>query len=288
MAVPKNPGHQREWVSRGGTPAPRVPSPSPSASQNALVFMAKWPQPGRAKTRLCPPLTPAQAASLACAFLLDTLAMAACADADLFLAFAPESAASDFRALVGPDVGLIPAEAPHLGIALREGQRAALAMGYRRVALVGSDLPHLPAYRYAEAFAALAGADAVLGPSGDGGYYLLATERETPELFAHITWSTATVYRQTRDRAAAAGLRVAEIAPCDDVDTADDLPRLFDALRRRPGAGHTLRLLERLFALSLSMGGESFTIGLNQHRVAPLAREERETARKASTERARP
>src|SRR5581483_8224650 len=102
-------------------------------SENALVLMAKWPHPGRTKTRLSPPLTPSEAAELARAFLLDTLAEAARADADRILAFAPLSAAEDFRRLVGPNVGLIPAEAPHLGIALREGQRAALAMGYRHV-----------------------------------------------------------------------------------------------------------------------------------------------------------
>jgi uncharacterized protein len=215
-------------------------------SDNALVFMAKWPHPGRAKTRLCPPLTPAEAADLARAFLLDTLAEASCADADLFLAFAPVSAAGDFRRLLGPDVGLIPAEAAHLGLALREGQRAALAMGYRRVALAGSDLPHLSAARYAEAFDALHHADAVIGPSGDGGYYLLEAAHETPALFENITWSTSVVYRQTQDRAAAAGLRLQTISACDDVDTAEDLPFLLDVLRQHPGAGHTLRLLERL------------------------------------------
>lgn len=215
-------------------------------SENALVFMAKWPHPGQAKTRLCPPLTAVEAADLARAFLLDTLAEAARADADLLLAFAPVSAAEDFRRLLGPCLGLIPAEAAHLGIALREGQRAALARGYRRVALVGSDLPHLPAVRYAEAFAALDGADAVIGPSADGGYYLLATQHETPVLFEDITWSTAVVFRETMERAVAAGLRMAEIAPCDDVDTVDDLLPLWRALRRHPGAGHTLALLERL------------------------------------------
>ena len=214
--------------------------------ENALVFMAKWPEAGHAKTRLSPPLTPAEAAELARCFLLDTLAGAACAGADRWVAFAPLTAAAQFRRLVGTHAGLIPAEAPHLGGALRRAQGAALAMGYRRVALVGADLPHLPVSRYAEAFAALAEADVVLGPSADGGYYLLAAERETPRLFAEVDWSTPVVYRQTRARAAAAGLRVAAITGCDDVDTADDLPALYTALGERPGGGHTLAMLARL------------------------------------------
>jgi hypothetical protein len=87
-------------------------------SENALVSMVKWPEPGRAKTRLSPPLSPAEASDLARAFLLDTLAEAARADADCWLAFAPASAASAFRALAGPGVGLIEAETADLGLAL--------------------------------------------------------------------------------------------------------------------------------------------------------------------------
>lgn len=218
-------------------------------TDNALVFMVKWPQPGRSKTRLCPPLSPQQAAALARCFLLDTLAGARASGADCWLAFAPAGAEGDFRRLAGPDVGLIPAEAASLGDALREAQRAALALGYRRVALVGSDLPHLPPIRYAEAFAALSGADAALGPCADGGYYLLAASAPTPGLFERITWSTAVVSMQTRARAREHGLRLAEIAPCDDVDTAADLPALFEALTAAPGAGHTLALLRDLAPL---------------------------------------
>ncbi len=213
---------------------------------NALVFMAKWPEPGRAKTRLSPPLSPGDAAALARSFLLDTLAEAAFAGADRWIAFAPVDAAGSFRGLAGSDVGLIPAEAPDLGTALRRGQEAAFAMGYRRVALVASDLPHLPAVRYVAAFAALDAADAVLGPSDDGGYYLLATARATPHLFHDVAWSTETVAGQTRARAAEAGLSLIEIAGCDDVDTAAALPGLLTALRERPGAGHTLHTLQRL------------------------------------------
>ncbi|MBI2761094.1 MAG: TIGR04282 family arsenosugar biosynthesis glycosyltransferase [Chloroflexi bacterium] len=219
--------------------------------------MTKWPEPGRAKTRLCPPLTSDEAAGLARCFLLDTLASAAGVGADLWLAFAPFSDAGRFRALAGPDVGLIPAEAPDLGGALAEAQRAALALGYRRVALVGADLPHLPAVRYTEAFAALADADVSIGPSADGGYYLLAAARSTPRLFERVAWSTSAVYRQTLTRASESGLRVAIIEQCDDVDTADDLPWLTETLRRAPGAGHTLSFLEAMEQFGSRSSGSS-------------------------------
>ena len=271
-------------VNRGGYDSPRYPLPATRypRPEGALVFMAKWPEAGRSKTRLSPPLTPGEAAELARCFLLDTLAEAARADADCFLAFAPLSAAQAFRRLAGPTVGLIPAEAPHLGLALREGQRTALAMGYRRVALVGSDLPHLPASRYADAFAALAEADVAIGPSGDGGYYLLAAERTTPSLFEQIAWSTPAVYQQTLDRAAGAGLRTAAVAGCDDVDTAADLPALLAALRERPGAGYTLAMLERLAVQPLTprpplpqgeRGSTGRTSMHNAHSPSPLVGE---------------
>ncbi|MGD9891112.1 MAG: TIGR04282 family arsenosugar biosynthesis glycosyltransferase [Dehalococcoidia bacterium] len=212
-------------------------------AENALVFMVKWPEPGRAKTRLSPPLSPAAAANLARAFLLDTLAEAARADADRWLAFAPAAAASSFRSLVGRGIGLIEAETADLGGALDRAQRAALATGYRRVALIAADLPHLDAGRYADAFAALSRADVAVGPSSDGGYYLLAAEQPTPSLFEGVTWGTASVYQETLQRAGESSLSIAEIATCDDVDIAPDLVWLFDALCRRPGAGHTLALL---------------------------------------------
>ena len=215
-------------------------------SECALVFMTKWPEPGCAKTRLSPPLSLSQAAGLARCFLLDTLASASAAGFDCLLAFSPVRASEQFRRLIGPRVGLIAAEAPDLGAALRQAQHTALGLGYRSVALVGSDLPHLPAERYRDAFALLAEADVVIGPSGDGGYYLLAACSPTPSLFEGLAWSTAAVYERTLERAAEANLRAASIRSCDDVDTFADLPPLLAALRARPGAGHTLRALERL------------------------------------------
>jgi uncharacterized protein len=215
-------------------------------SENALVFMVKWPEPGRAKTRLSPPLSPDDAAALARAFLLDTLTAAAACDADRWLAYAPVAAAPSFRSLVGPHVGLIAAEAADLGVALERSQCAAFELGYRRVALVASDLPHLDVGRYAAAFTALERSDLAIGPSSDGGYYLIAGRRPAPHLFRGMAWSTSAVFDETRRRAGASGLSVTTLATCDDVDTAADLPWLFDTLRRRPGAGHTLALLEQI------------------------------------------
>lgn len=215
-------------------------------SNQALLYMTKWPESGRAKTRLSPPLTLEEAARLARCFLLDTLDAARVADADRYLAFAPMDAREPFRALVGPDVGLIPAEGAHLGVSLHEAMRAAFALGYARAAVVASDVPHLPPTRYADAFAALNSADVAIGPSADGGYYLLATARPIPRLFEGIAWSTETVCTTTLARAAELSLRVAVLPSCDDVDTAADLPRLHAALRGQPHGARTRAALVAL------------------------------------------
>jgi len=213
---------------------------------HALVFMAKWPEPGRAKTRLSPPLTPFEAAKLARCFLLDMLDSATAVGADRWIAFAPAARVADFRRLVGGGVGLIAAEFDCFGDALQAAQHTALAKGYRSVSLVASDLPHLTADRYLEALAALKTADVALGPCSDGGYYLLASERETPSLFCGVAWSTSVVYSQTLQRAEQAGLRVARLPSCDDVDFGSDLGLLCSALSLHPGAGRTLNFLRRL------------------------------------------
>jgi len=163
-----------------------------------------------------------------------------------WLAFAPAASADRLRRLAGGHVGLIAAETLDFGVALEQAQARALDMGYRSVALVASDLPHLRAERYEEAFAALEQADVALGPCADGGYYLLATSKKTPRLFRAIAWSTETVYASTLTRAGEARLRVATLEPCDDVDTPADLVPLFSALSARPGAGHSLAALLRL------------------------------------------
>jgi rSAM/selenodomain-associated transferase 1 len=215
-------------------------------TDHALVFMAKWPEPGRAKTRLTPELTLSQAAELACCFLLDTLDVARAAGEDRWIAFAPASAWTRFRQLVGPEVGLIHAEFESFGDSLRTAQQTALAMGYKSVSLVASDVPHLPPDRYLDAFEALERADVAIGPCADGGYYLLAAKRETPSLFRRIAWSTSTVYGDTLGRATEAGLRVVALPACSDVDTAADLELLYAELASRSESCRSLELLLRL------------------------------------------
>jgi hypothetical protein len=147
-----------------------------------------------------------------------------------------------------------------LGRRLDRAIARALASGFRRVVVIGSDAPLIQPEVIDEAVAALATHDLVLGPARDGGYYLLGLGRRAPSLFSGIPWSTGAVLRRTLGRARRAGLRVKELPALPDVDRLEDLRKLGLALRRprlrpwssRPGA--TIRALLRLPAGLLLVG----------------------------------
>src|SRR5262249_9880830 len=99
------------------------------------------------------------------------------------------------------------------------------------VVVIGADAPHLPAARLDEAAHALReGADLVLGPADDGGYYLIGLARPVPELFSGISWGSADVLAATRARAASLGLRTRLLPGGFDVDEPADLVRLRTAI----------------------------------------------------------
>lgn len=196
--------------------------------QNAqiLIIMARRPTPGQTKTRLCPPLTPAQAALISEGMLRDTLDLARqVAGVRPALAISPDGAESYFAALA-PDALLIEQGAGDLGARLARVTSAAFAGGARAAGALSSDSPAVPATYLARAFTLLSEVDLVLGPTEDGGYYLAALRQAAPPIFNTVPMSTSTVLRDTLAVAAGLGLRAALLPPCYDVDTAADLARL--------------------------------------------------------------
>jgi uncharacterized protein len=191
-----------------------------------LIIMARRPTPGQTKTRLCPPLTPVQAALIAEGMLRDTLALVRrVAGVGLALAVSPEGA-DDYFATLAPDALLLAQGADDLGVRLARVTSAAFAGGAHAAGALSSDSPAVPAEYLMRAFTLLAEVDLVLGPSEDGGYYLAALRRPAPTIFTTVPMSTPTVLRDTLAVAAGLGLRTALLPPCYDVDTAADLARL--------------------------------------------------------------
>jgi rSAM/selenodomain-associated transferase 1 len=193
---------------------------------NALLVIAKRPAAGQTKTRLAPPLSPAQAAELYECFLLDTLDIArAVPDVERFIYYAPDGAAPYFARLA-PDFGLTPQMGGGLGERLDCVLTRCLEAGYTRVVVMDSDSPTLPAAHVARAFADLARHDVVLGPCEDGGYYLIGLTGPQPRLLREVEMSQPNVLRDTLAVAHAAELRVSLLPSWYDVDTADELLKL--------------------------------------------------------------
>lgn len=223
-----------------GAPVPGATSALPRSSparRQALVIVGKAPLPGEAKTRLCPPLRPEQAARLYGAFLADTTRLALRLDFDrVTLVYPPRAGAEQLLgALLPESVALLAQAGSGLGEALPGAFRTHFGAGFDRVVLIGSDNPTLPGEIVQAAATGLDAHDVMLGPSSDGGYYLVAMDRLHPKLFENIAWSTDVVLSQTLARARQQGLRVGLLPGWYDVDTVAELRRLQHDLGELPG-----------------------------------------------------
>lgn len=201
----------------------------PPKTSNALLLVAKAPAAGRVKTRLAADgFGEERVTELASAFLEDSCALLA----------HPLLPARVVLALDG-DPAALPAATRYLPVVAQGdgdlGQRltdlfaAQFAIpGTRCVCAIGSDTPHLPLAFLVEAFSRLASPDTdiVWGPTEDGGYYLVGTNRPTPEIFRDIPWSGSDVLAVSRERARSAAMRDALLPPWYDIDTAADLAKL--------------------------------------------------------------
>jgi rSAM/selenodomain-associated transferase 1 len=200
-------------------------------TQQMLLVVAKQPAAGQTKTRLCPPLTGATAAALYECFLRDTLEiMRRTPSVTPGIVYLPAAAAGYFRELA-PDFHLTLQEGADLGERLDNLLTTALAQGATAAVVMDSDSPTLPVAYVSEAFSRLQeGADVVLGPCDDGGYYLIGLKQPQPRLLREVQMSTPTVLRDTLAIAEELGLRVALLPTWYDVDTAAELQRLRQEL----------------------------------------------------------
>ena len=211
-----------------------------------VVIMAKQPVAGRTKTRLCPPLSAAQAAGLYAAMLRDTVEWASgLAGLKLAMAVTPPDAARALAGWVGPGGLLLPVAGADIGECLNITLSELLAQGYTKALAVNSDGPTLPPSYLSMAVERLDEVDLVLGPSEDGGYYLIGLKAPAPGLFQGIIWSTAQVMARTLGQAQQLGLAVSLLPPWYDIDTPADLDRLRAELLTLPRARvtHTRRFL---------------------------------------------
>lgn len=209
-----------------------------------VLVMAKSPRPGRVKTRLCPPCTPAEAAALAAAALADTLAAVAGCGAERRIV-ALDGPPGPW---LPPGFTVVPQGGGDFNRRLAHAWRTAGGPGLQ----IGMDTPQATAADLDDALATLDRADAALGHAADGGWWAIGLRRADPAVFAGVPMSRSNTGRRQEARLRALGLDVVLLPTLVDLDTIHDLPAVVAAA---PGSC-TARLAEGMGLLD-----EAVTVG---------------------------
>ena len=201
-------------------------APQASPAPARLLVFAKAPRPGAVKTRLAATVGPEAAAEAYRRLGRMVAVQLADAPAEMTVCFDPPDAETDMRRWLDPlPHRYVPQGEGDLGKRMSRMVRVALngLEGAGRAVVVGTDAPAVDAALVARALKALDSADLVLGPSIDGGYYLVGLKAPCPDLFQSIPWSTCAVLEVTASRARDLGLKVTYLEVKTDVDAATDL-----------------------------------------------------------------
>jgi rSAM/selenodomain-associated transferase 1 len=200
-----------------------MPSNTPP---NCLLIFARYPEPGKVKTRLMPAVGAEGAAQIYREMAEHTLTQARAVAQLNGIALQLWFTGGNRDALkqwLGTDIAYYPQPEGDLGDRLIFALQAAFAAGHRAVIAIGTDCPSLDSAVLLQAFEVLTNHDLVLGPATDGGYYLIGLQRPIPALFQNIPWSTAAVLQQTEAVADALGLTRYHLPSLTDVDHPEDL-----------------------------------------------------------------
>jgi rSAM/selenodomain-associated transferase 1 len=216
-----------------------------SGSDRVLVIMAKAPRPGEVKTRLAASLSPAAVTSFYCCLLNDTLALArSLGDVEVAM-MCPASDVNDLTQLAGNEATVVAQKGEGLAAGLTSVFAHFADRDRRRTIAFNSDSPHLPRSVLEDAFETLAAHDVVVGPTHDGGYYLVGAKAFHPTLFAGDGMGTSSALERLLSRARDLELSVGFASPFYDIDVVDDLTRLAEELRLAPSrAPHTAAWLK--------------------------------------------
>ncbi|MFH1673926.1 MAG: TIGR04282 family arsenosugar biosynthesis glycosyltransferase [Pseudomonadota bacterium] len=215
-----------------------------------LVFV-KYPEPGHVKTRLALCIGADAAAELYRAFILDILSTLKIAGFPFRICFCPEDKRALLLDWLGKEHHYMPQRGQSLGERMKNGFVDAFADGNERVIIIGSDSPDLPPSILREAFDGLSIHDVVIGPSRDGGYYLIGFKKNTflPSIFDNIPWSTPSVFSATMAVLRNSALDVYMLPEWNDIDTVDDIKQLVLRSSEGPFArSKTMELLTRIIS----------------------------------------
>jgi rSAM/selenodomain-associated transferase 1 len=205
-----------------------------SGSDRVLVIMAKAPKPGAVKTRLTDGLSPEAVTAFYCCLLDDTLALArSLSDVEVAI-MCPDTDVNELAQLAGSEASVVAQQGEGLAAGLTSVFAHFAQVHQRRTIAFNSDSPHLPRSVLEDAFETLAVQDMVVGPTHDGGYYLVGAKASHPTLFAGDGMGTSSALDRLLSRARALKLSIGLAASFYDIDVVDDLTRLAVELRQAP------------------------------------------------------
>jgi rSAM/selenodomain-associated transferase 1 len=193
-----------------------------------LLFFVKNPEAGKVKTRLASVIGDQMAVNLYKRFVLQMLATLNKGTFLFYICFHSGDDLNDLQKWLGEHYLYTPQIGENLGERMKNAFIEAFSMNFRRVVLIGSDIPRLPLEFIEEAFQSLEKKDAVIGPSFDGGYYLIGFRDRTflPRAFEKMPWSTSRVFEETMKKLKREGTTVHTLPPRRDIDTIEDLKSL--------------------------------------------------------------
>src|SRR5262245_46866251 len=215
-------------------PSRETPVVRSSGSDRVLVIMAKAPRRGAVKTRLASSLSPEAVTDFYCCLLDDTLALARSLNDVEVAIMCPESDVKELAQLAGREAMVVAQKGQGLAAGLTSVFSHFAGNHQRRTIAFNSDSPHLPRSVLQHAFETLATHDMVVGPTHDGGYYLVGAKASRPTLFANDGMGTATALERLLSRTRDLNLSVSLVDSFYDIDVADDMTRLAEELRLAP------------------------------------------------------
>ncbi|NKB24136.1 MAG: DUF2064 domain-containing protein [Kiritimatiellae bacterium] len=194
-------------------------------TEKAIILFCKNPEPGKVKTRLAATIGHEQASHIYKQMVLETIRTAQTCTGHpyVFIFYSPPESEPLIKEWIGDEKTYIPQSEGDLGERMSDAFKSLFSMGFKQIIIIGTDCPAISRKHLSQGFTALNRNDIVLGPTHDGGYYLLGMKRHHPELFEHMPWSTPSVLDKTQKAINHLKLSYQLLAILRDVDDQHDL-----------------------------------------------------------------
>ena len=197
--------------------------------RDCIILFMRLPEIGKVKTRLSKRLAPKTVLDLYQCFILDILHTALKTKIDIQIFIHPAGFENSLSQWLGDHYDFHPQEGKDLGVRMANAFIRTFSSGYDRAILIGTDCPEMTAEIMKEAFYGIDQTGSVIGPSIDGGYYLIGFKIDsfTEKPFHDMAWGTDIVYQETLDRCLQMNIKPYILPPLNDIDTWDDLQLFY-------------------------------------------------------------